>query len=163
MAIPRDGAGIVLTLAGCATLALLIHLAAAPGRGLEIALTALGIPHAAAYLFLLGLFGRTLARGREPLVTEIARRIHGTLEPEIVAYTRRVTLAWCLFCAAQLALSAALFVLAPLDIWSLFVNVLNVPLLALMFAAEYGYRVTRYPNHPRASLGATMRAFARSG
>jgi uncharacterized membrane protein len=129
----------------------------------EIALIALGIPHAAAYLLLLALFGRTLASGREPLVTGIARRVHGTLEPGIVIYTRRVTAAWCFFFAGQLVLSAALFALLTVEAWVLLVNLLNIPLLVVMFAAEYGYRIARYPNHPRVSLGATIRAFARSG
>ena len=42
--------------------------------------------------------------------------------------------------------------LAPLDVWSLFVNVLNVPLLVLMFGVEYGYRLLRHPNFPHASI-----------
>ena len=130
------------------------------GSGL---VAAYGVPHGAAYGFLAVLFGRTLAAGREPLVTGIARRIHGSLEPEIVAYTRRVTAAWCVFFVAQLAGSLALFAFAPLEAWSLFVNVLNIPLVLLMFAVEYGYRVSRYPDHPRASLASTVRAFARSG
>src|SRR5471030_343302 len=51
---------------------------------------AYGIPHAVIYLSLLWFFGRTLWRGKEPLVTRLARRVHGTLPPEVAAYTRRV-------------------------------------------------------------------------
>jgi uncharacterized membrane protein len=124
---------------------------------------AYGLPHAAAYLFLLWFFGRTLASGREALITRVARRVHGPLAAEIETYTRRVTAAWCIFFASQLAVSLLLFAFAPVQAWSLFVNVLNVPLLVLMFAGEYGYRVARYPDHPRASLASTLRAFANHG
>lgn len=118
-----------------------------------------GAPHAAAYLFLLWLFGRTLRRGREPFVSRLSRRVHGTLAPEMEAYTRAVTLAWCMFFAGQVTVSLLLLAFAPLEAWSLFVNVLNIPLLALMFASEYLYRVTRYRDHPRATIAAVLRAF----
>lgn len=120
-----------------------------------------GAPHAAAYLFLLWLFGRTLAPGREPLITRVARAVHGELAPRIESYTRNVTIAWCLFFGGQVAASAALYALAPLEAWSLFVNVLNLPLLVLMFAAEYLYRVARYRDDSHASIAGTLRAFAR--
>jgi uncharacterized membrane protein len=97
-------------------------------------------------------FGRTLIAAREPLITGFARRVHGSLPPEMETYTRHVTIAWCVFFIAQPAISAALLAWAPLDAWSFFVNVLNLPLLALMFAAEYLYRVTRYRHFPHASI-----------
>ncbi|HYH43725.1 MAG TPA: hypothetical protein VD867_17275 [Burkholderiales bacterium] len=120
---------------------------------------AYGVPHAAIYLSLLWMFGRTVMRGREPLITGFARQVHGTLPPEMAAYTRRVTQAWCVFFAAQPLVSAALFMWAPLDMWSLFVNVLNLPLVAFMFAAEYLYRVRRYRDFPHASIMKGVRMF----
>ena len=121
---------------------------------------AYGVPHAVIYWSLLWLFGQTLWRGKEPLVTRLARSVHGTLPPELAAYTRRVTYAWCVFFAAQLVISALLFKFASLDNWSLFINVLNFPLLALMFIGEYGYRVIRHRDFPRASFFDGIRAFA---
>jgi uncharacterized membrane protein len=121
---------------------------------------AYGAPHATAYVLLAWLFGRTLRRGREPLITRLARRVHGTLPPRLEAYTRNVTIAWTVFFSGQVAISAILFEFARLDTWSLFVNVLNIPLLALMFAGEYVYRVTRYRDYPHASVARSMRAFA---
>lgn len=120
-----------------------------------------GAPHAAAYLVLLWFFARTLRRGRDPLISRVARRVHGALSPEMEAYTRGVTLAWCLFFAGQVAVSALLLALAPLEAWSLFVNVLNIPLLGLMFGSEYLYRITRHPDHPRTTLPGMLRALAR--
>jgi uncharacterized membrane protein len=119
--------------------------------GLGLA-AAYGIPHAAVYLSLSWMFGRTLVAAREPLITGFARRIHGSLPPEMDAYTRHVTIAWCVFFIAQPVISAVLLAWAPLDAWSFFVNVLNLPLVVAMFAAEYLYRVTRYRHFPHASI-----------
>jgi uncharacterized membrane protein len=120
---------------------------------------AYGIPHAAIYLSLLWLFGSTLRHDREPLVTRFARTVHGTLTPDMATYTRKVTYAWCVFFCAQLAVSALLFCYAPPDIWSIFINVLNFPLLVLMFLGEYGYRVLIHRGFPHASLLDGVRAF----
>jgi uncharacterized membrane protein len=107
-----------------------------------------GIPHALAYAGLLATFGASLFRGREAVLTGLVRRLRGPLPPMLLGYTRRVTAAWCAFFAAQLTVSLALFVFAPLETWSFFVNVLNVPLVLAMFAAEYAYRLWRFPDLP---------------
>ncbi len=121
------------------------------------------LPSVTIYLLLLWWFGRTLAPGREALVTGLARHVHGTLPPEIEAYTRRVTWAWCVFFAAMAFTSVALFTLAPLEAWSLFANVLTGPLVALMFVGEYVYRVSRYRDFPHVSLLTAVRAFRDRG
>jgi uncharacterized membrane protein len=118
-----------------------------------------GIPHAAVYLMLLWIFATTLMPGRQPLVTRLARRVHGALPPEMEAYTRWVTIAWCVFFGAQVVTSGLLLRFASLNAWSLFVNVLSFPLVALMFVVEYGYRIVRYRNFAHASLEQTIRAF----
>lgn len=122
---------------------------------------AYGVPHAAANGLLLWWFVRTLQDGSEPLITRVARRIHGALSPRIETYTRQVTIAWCVFFALQVAVSLFLFAFAPLETWSMFVNVLNLPLLVLMFAGEYLVRVVRFPDHPRVSVTRMLRAFAK--
>lgn len=120
-----------------------------------------GMSHAAAYLFLLWYFGRTLARGREPIITRYARSVHGTLRPGMDLFTRKLTIAWCVFFAAQLIASALLFGLASLSAWSLFVNLLNLPLLALMFAGQFVYRMVRHPDYPRVSIWQALEAFTK--
>ena len=112
-----------------------------------------GLPHALAYSSLLAAFGLSLLPGREPVLTRLVLKVRGPLPPELLAYTRHVTAAWCCFFAAQLALSLTLFLLAPLAVWSLFINVLNLPLVVAMFVIEYTYRVVRFPNfrHDRLS------------
>ena len=137
-----------------------LHLGVARGAVAAPVLALAGLPHAAAYLFMLWLFGRTLLRGREPIVTRIARRVRGTLPAEMETYTRRLTVAWCLFFAAQLVLSALLLAFGSVEHWSLFVNVLNLPLVALMFVGEWLYRVIRYPHLPQSSIAKVVRAFA---
>ena len=77
------------------------------------------------------------------------------------AYTRKLTIAWCVFFAAQLALSALLLHLGRLESWSLFVNVLNFPLCALMFVGDYLYRVARYRDWPQSSIANVIQAYAR--
>lgn len=121
------------------------------------------LPHAGAYLFMLWLFGRTLMPGRETLITRLARHVHGTLPKDIERYTRQVTMAWCVFFAGMALTSLLLFLLAPLAVWSVFANLLNVPLLAAMFLGEYLYRILRYPNFSHASIRSTIRAFQKHG
>lgn len=123
-------------------------------------LAASAISHAAIYVGLLVLFGRTLLAGREPLITWIARRIRGSLTDEMLVYTRRVTVAWCLFFAGQLAMSALLFCVAPPAVWSFFINVLDLPLVAAMFLTEYAYRLRKFWNHSHGSIADVVRVFS---
>jgi uncharacterized membrane protein len=87
------------------------------------------------------IFGRTLIPPQEPLISQIARRIHGTdYTPAIATYTRQATLAWVFFFVAMALISVILFAVTRLSTWSFFVNVLYLPLLALMFVLEYAAR-----------------------
>lgn len=118
-----------------------------------------GISHATAYLFLLWYFGRTLRRDAEPLITRFARRVHGSLPQGMERFTRGLTIAWCVFFTGQLIASALLIAFAPIEAWSLFINLLNVPLVTLMFVGEWVYRRVRYPDCPRASIWEAIEAF----
>lgn len=111
-----------------------------------------GLSHATLNLFLLWLFGRTLLRGRDPLISQIARHINGPLTPEIAVYTRQVTIVWCGYFLLQVLISLLLYIFAPVTAWSFFINVLNLPLLALMFIGEHSYRRLRFPNQHRTSI-----------
>lgn len=111
-----------------------------------------GFAHATLNLFLLWLFGRSLLRGREPLITQIALHIKGQLTPDITLYTRQATIAWCIFFTLQVTTSLLLYIFAPLGVWSLFINVLDLPLLALMFVAENAVRTLRFPHHSRTPI-----------
>ncbi len=121
-------------------------------------LVASAVPHAMAYLTLLVVFAVSLQPGREAIVTILARKARGALSGEVVRYTRRVTLAWCLFFVAQLMGSLVLLLIAPLDAWSLFVNLCNLPLIGAMLCAEYIYRQCRHAARPPERLADMVRS-----
>jgi uncharacterized membrane protein len=110
------------------------------------------IPHAIAYLSVLAVFGASLAPGRKAIVTIFAEKSRGELPPAVMLYTRRVTWAWCLFCAGELLGSLLLLLFAPVSVWSMFVNLFNLPLLAAMFCGEFAWRKWRHGNWPRERL-----------
>ncbi|MDR3395246.1 MAG: hypothetical protein P4L70_09635 [Parasulfuritortus sp.] len=112
---------------------------------------------------LLGLtFGRTLRPGQTPLVSQFAALLHGALSPAVVRYTRRATWAWTLFFAGMATLSLALFWLAPIAVWSVFANLLGLPLVVLMFVAEYVVRRCVLPKADRAGLWEAFAAYRQS-
>ncbi|HYN27748.1 MAG TPA: hypothetical protein VES94_05560 [Burkholderiales bacterium] len=121
------------------------------------------LPHVGAYLFMLWLFGHTLMPGREALITRLARIVHGTLPEEVERYSRHVTTAWCLFFAGMALTSLLLFFVASLAVWSVFANLLSLPLVVAMFLTEYLYRILRHPNFSHASIRATIQAFLKHG
>lgn len=110
------------------------------------------IPHAIAYISVLTVFAVSLTPGRKPIITIFAERSRGELTPPLARYTRRVTWAWCAFCLAQLATSLGLLLFAPIQLWSTFVNVLNVPLLVAMFCGEFAWRKWRHGAWPKERL-----------
>jgi uncharacterized membrane protein len=104
-------------------------------------------------------FGRSLLKGRVPLCTQLADKIHGPLSAAELRYTRKVTIAWVIFFLLNVAVTGLLFAFAPLRIWSLFVNFLSVPLILLMFGAEYAVRRRALPQVQTSSLIATLRMY----
>lgn len=123
------------------------------GSGLMLAAA---VPHAIAYVGLLTVFAASLAPGQTPVITVIARRARGSLDDTLIAYTRRVTIAWCVFFGVQLAASLLLYLFAPLVWWSTFVNLCTLPLVATMFAAELCWRHLRHGIHAPAGAGGRM-------
>ena len=117
------------------------------------------VPYLTVYLVLLWVFGRTLKQGRQPLVTRLAAHVHGELPAEITRYTRQVTWAWCIFFATMATTSTLLFLLEPLPVWSVFNNLLNLPLVVAMYLGEYAWRLWRFPDFSHASIGTVVRAF----
>ena len=117
------------------------------------------VQHVGTQLFLCWLFGHTLMPGRQALITRLATLARGTLPPELLGYTRKVTLAWSLFFAAIAIVSASLFVFASLSTWSLFANVITMPLVALMFLVEYAIRRVVHRDQPHVSIAKSVRAY----
>jgi uncharacterized membrane protein len=104
-------------------------------------------------------FARSLGAGRTAICTRLADRLHGPLTPREVRYTRQVTAAWAGFFAAMTVAVLALYVSAPLRVWSLFVNFVALPLIVLMFMAEYAARRYLIPQTDHRGVLATVRVF----
>lgn len=104
------------------------------------------LQHAASNLGLAGFFGHTLGRGSKPLVSRMAETVFGALSPAMTRYTRQVTIAWTIFFAATVLVSALLFCFSSIEVWSFFANILSLPLLALMFTLEYRVRLRLVPD-----------------
>ena len=115
--------------------------------------------HMGIHLFLAVLFGSTLRAGRQPLITTLAERVHRVFTPDMVAYTRKVTLAWTLYFVAMAAASLLLYALAPFDAWALFANLLTPLATAAMFGAEYVLRYRLHPEFERTSVADAVRSY----
>lgn len=119
------------------------------------------VEHAATNLVLALLFGRTLAGEREALVTTFARLVHGNLPPEVVRYTRQVTLAWTLLFAALFSGSCALYLSGERAAWSVFANFATPIGVGAVFAIEYLVRHRVLPHWERVGVLNSVRAFSR--
>jgi uncharacterized membrane protein len=104
-------------------------------------------PPIAINLALCWLFGRTLVRGRVPLIARFAMMEQGTLSPELASYTRTLTWLWTLLFAGAAAASLVLALSANRDAWSLFTNLLNYLLVAMLFLGEFAYRRLRFRSY----------------
>jgi uncharacterized membrane protein len=105
------------------------------------------------------LFGRSLAGGKQPLCTTFATFVHPVMNSGLLTYTRQVTQAWALFFFAMASVSVLLFFLAPLEIWSVFANILTLPLVALMFVVENLVRRRTLPPEDQLGLFAAVHAY----
>jgi uncharacterized membrane protein len=88
---------------------------------------------------LLAVFGFSLWRPPS-IVERIARLREPHLPPEGVAYTRKVTLAWCGFFIANGAASAATALWASERVWVLYNGLLAYLLIGGFFAVEWMFR-----------------------
>lgn len=115
-------------------------------------------------LALATLFGRSLLGGGEALITQLARAIHhGTISERKRQYTRQATIAWTLFFLCNALISVILWLFAPQSAWSVFANLLSMPLLIAMFVAEHFWRVHALPPEERPSIAQVARAYRMHG
>ncbi|SDE08760.1 hypothetical protein [Aquimonas voraii] len=110
-------------------------------------------------------FARSLAPGRMPLIERIVRALNNgqVHHPEVPGYARAWTRAWAALLIGLALINALLALLAepkgllvsvgvvppqtvPLELWSLFANLLNYLIVALVFVGEYVYRARRFPH-----------------
>ena len=111
------------------------------------------------YSLMAASFGLSLFGRRTALCTQLADKLHGPLTAQELRYTRRVTAAWALFFLLIAAATLGLFILAPLRIWSLFANFCVLPLIGLMFIAEYAIRLRVLPQVQRPGILAAVRVY----
>jgi uncharacterized membrane protein len=104
-------------------------------------------------------FGFSLLPGRQPFCTQLADKVHGPLGLPELRYTRQVTAAWGWFFIVNMAVTVLLYAFAPLNVWSLFVNFLALPLIGLMFAVEYAIRRQVLKQVHTGGLIATLRVY----
>jgi len=117
------------------------------------------LPNLGSNAFLAGYFGRTLLPGEVPLITRFAALVHDELNAGVRRYTRQVTVAWTLFFVTVGSISTGLFVLASPEVWSVFANLLSLPLIVAMFLGEYLVRVRVLPPEDRPGIIDSVRAY----
>ncbi len=108
------------------------------------------------------LFGVTLIAPRQPLCTAIAALLHPRMTPLVARYTRQVTVAWTIFFTAMVGVSVILFAAAPVEVWSVFANLLTFPLVGLMFVVENEVRKRVIPPEDRVGMVEAAAAFRAS-
>jgi uncharacterized membrane protein len=121
------------------------------------------VPPIAINLALCWLFGRTLVRGRVPLIARFALMEQPGLTDELARYTRTLTWLWTLLFAAAAAVSLGLALSGNRDAWSLFTNLVNYLLVAVLFLGEVAWRRVRFPHYRHASPLELLRNVRRSG
>lgn len=85
---------------------------------------------------LLLVFAASLVSG-QPLIERLARLQEPGLSPAGVAYTRKVTLVWVSFFAANATIAAAVTLWAPRSWWLLYNGFIAYFLIGLLFAVEW--------------------------
>lgn len=149
-------------LLACLAVAIAI-LAAAARLLLEGGGNAIYFPSVAIPLCFCGVFIASLLPGRVPLVTRIAIAVRGRLPERMVRYSRRLTQAWVVFFLLISAEALALAIWAPLEVWSLFTNVLNYVFIAAFFVLEYVYRKVIVKEEDILSFSQYLRSLPRVG
>jgi uncharacterized membrane protein len=100
-------------------------------------------------LALLWAFGRTLRRGRMPMVERFARMQDATLPPGGELYCRNVTKVWVTFFAANAGVAAALALWSTLELWTLYTGLIAYLLIGATFTVEYIVRKAKFRRYGR--------------
>lgn len=124
---------------------------------------ALYLPPVFINLGLMFLFAMTLRGDSMPLVERLMRMEYPNrdLPRPLVHYARNLTRVWVVFFAAIVLISLILAIAAPLEIWSLFTNILSYVFAILLVLAQYVYRAWRYRAHGLFMPWDTLRLMAR--
>lgn len=105
-------------------------------------------------------FGLSLRPPRVALCTRFAHYAHEVMTPELQRYTHNVTVAWTLFFVGMGLVSSALFFSPlPVSVWSAFSTLFTVPMVGLMFVAEYAVRRRVLPQEAGHGITGAYRAY----
>lgn len=108
-------------------------------------------------LLLAATFAQTLRAGREPMIARFARAERGRLEPDLVRYTRRLTVLWTAYFALAAAVTLSLWLAGWPRMLAAFAIVGNPLAMVALFVGEWSYRRRRFAHYvhapPRAMLG----------
>ena len=94
-----------------------------------------------------------------PLITRLATRLHGSLDPARARYTRHVTVLWCAYFFGMAALSLAVYAWAPWSAWSLLANLATPLAMGALFIGEYLLRFRLHPEFERKPLSDMVKAW----
>lgn len=107
-------------------------------------------------------FALSLAKRKEALCTYFAGFAHDYLSPQMVRYTRQITVMWSLFFFTMSLVSLFLFSFSTPNVWSIFANVLSLPLVGLMFLGEYMFRKHYLPMEYALGVSGAFRAYQKA-
>ena len=74
------------------------------------------------------------------MIERFARIAEPDLPPEGVVYTRKVTIAWCVFLLLNLSVALYTAIYTSLEVWALYNGVVAYVLMGVMFAGEFVIR-----------------------
>lgn len=120
------------------------------------------VQHAGMHALLGLMFGRTLGGAHaDALCSKVSQVVFGKeqLDEAYYRYTWRVTIAWTAYFGLTTLLSVLLFWLAPLEIWSIYANLLTPFIIGAIFVIEFAIRMRVLPRNRHASIAQTIRAY----
>jgi uncharacterized membrane protein len=88
-------------------------------------------------------------RARTPLIEHFARMVKADLSAGEQAHCRRWTVVWGVYLLALAALGLILARFATLEVWTLYVGLLNYLLVGALFAVEYVVRKITFRDYGR--------------
>lgn len=94
----------------------------------------------------------SLFNSNTPIIERFALLVHGEISSTHRIYCRRVTIAWSIFMFLLVAETVVLALYFPIETWSLFVNLINYSLVALMFLLEFFVRKLALKNEEKMTL-----------
>lgn len=119
------------------------------------------VQHAGMHLLLGIMFGRTLLGAREEALCSrvAALMLRERADAQVFAYTWRVTQAWTAYFALTTLLSILLFRFAPIEVWSVYANLLTPLIIGAVFLIEFAIRLCVLPADRQFSIAQTIRAY----